>query len=416
MLPNNTRRNISRLGIWLPLIIIASKIIRWNFMLHNLVYMSIGWNMAYRIWEGDNVWGGPGAGVLRNAEWLFSKTNFLGVESFVGWEIYFSVIYNIVFALFIINFYKKNPHVGTKENFFIYFNIAILNIYCFAMSKESYQVLFWFLLAWCINISSSYKKKLIALMIGLVFTFTFSRKYYALIGIYFIVIQFYVTSFLSNIDTSSTKGRKKLVQSILGLFVIFAISHYFFMGFMESASQDQYEELVRVNTREGSYADSEITPIFKGNRVMLTLDYFFKIFRLAFPIELLIKAKPTYLITIVYQSLLLLFLYNAFKNRNKTSIEEIEENEESNTDESNYYLVDNKKDEEEEDEEDEEDEKDEEDNRIDIFPETKDRIYTRTIALYTYLAFLLCSAMFEPDFGSWLRHQSVAFPIIIYIL
>ena len=144
---------------------------------------------------------------------------------------------------------------------------------------------------------------------------------------------------------------------------------------------------------------------------MLTLDYFFKIFRLAFPIELLIKAKPTYIITIVYQSLLMLFLYNAFKNRNKISIEEIEE---SNTDESNYYLVDNKKDE--EDEENEEDEEDEEDNRIDIFPETKNRIYTRTIALYTYLAFLLCSAMFEPDFGSWLRHQSVAFPIIIYIL
>ena len=409
MLQDNTRRHINRLCLWLPFIIIASKIIRWTIMLENLVYMSIGWGMAFRIWEGDYVWGGPGAGVLRNAEWLFSKTNFLGVVSFVEWEIYFSVIYNIAFAFFIINFYKKNPHVGTKENIFIYFNLAILNIYCFAMSKESYQVLFWFLLAWCINFGSTYKKKLIALMIGLVFTFTFSRKYYALIGLYFVVIQFYVTSFLSNIDTNSTKGRKMLIQSIFGLFAIFAVFHYFFMGFMESASQDQYEELVRVNTRESSYAESEITPIFKGNRLMLTLDYFLKIFRLALPIELLIKAKPTYLITIVYQSLLILFLYNAFKNRNKTSIEDIEE---SNADESNNYLVDIKKDEEEEEDEEENDE----DNRIDIFPETKERIYSRTIALYTYLAFLLCSAMFEPDFGSWLRHQSVAFPIIIYIL
>ena len=66
--------------------------------------------------------------------------------------------------------------------------------------------------------------------------------------------------------------------------------------------------------------------------------------------------------------------------------------------------------------EDEENEDDEDDNEIETVPETRDRIDTRTIALYTYLAFLLCSAMFEPDFGSWLRHQSVAFPIIIYIL
>lgn len=407
MLPDNTSRNINRLGIWLPLIIIASKIIRWKFMLNNLVYMSIGWSMAFRIWEGDNVWGGPGAGVLRNAEWLFSKTNFLGVVTFVEWEIYFTIIYNIVFAFFIINFYKKNPHIGTKENTFIYFNMAILNIYCFAMSKECYQVLFWFLLTWCVNFVSGYKKKVIAFMIGLVFTFIFSRKYYALIGLYFVVIQFYVTSFLSNIDTSSTKGRKKLIQSIFGLFTIFAVFHFIFMGFMESASQDQYEELVRVNTREGSYAESEITPIFKGNKVMLTLDYFLKIFRLAFPIELLIKAKPSYLITIVYQSLLVLFLYNAFKNRNKTSIEEMEKDEDNVDDKVDVYDAMN---------EDEENEDDEDDNEIETVPETRDRIDTRTIALYTYLAFLLCSAMFEPDFGSWLRHQSVAFPIIIYIL
>ena len=408
MLQDNTRRNINRLGIWLPFIIIASKIIRWTIMLENLVYMSIGWGMAFRIWEGTHVWGGPGAGVLRNAEWLFSKIKFIGVESFIEWEIFFTIIYNIIFVIFIINFYKKNPYVSTKENIFIYFNLAVLNIYCFTMSKECYQVLFWFLLAWCITFVSGYKKKLIALMIGLVFTYTFSRKYYALIGLYFVVIQFYVTTFLSNIDTSSTKGRKKLIQSIFGLFTIFAVFHYFFMGFMESASQDQYEELVRVNTREGSFAESEITPIFKGNRVMLTFDYFLKIFRLAFPIELLIKAKPTYIITIVYQSLLVLFLYNAFKNRNKNSLEDMEEN---NVDEENSFIEDADYVEDEESEN-----ENEEDTNNEIVLETRDRIDTRTIALYTYLAFLLCSAMFEPDFGSWLRHQSVAFPIIIYIL
>ena len=141
---------------------------------------------------------------------------------------------------------------------------------------------------------------------------------------------------------------------------------------------------------------------------MLTLDYFVKIFRLAFPIELLIKAKPTYIITIAYQSLLLLFLYNAFKNRNKNSIEDMEED---NVDEVNSFIEDADYEENEENEN-----EDERDSKNVAALETRDRIDTRTIALYTYLAFLLCSAMFEPDFGSWLRHQSVAFPIIIYIL
>ena len=46
----------------------------------------------------------------------------------------------------------------------------------------------------------------------------------------------------------------------------------------------------------------------------------------------------------------------------------------------------------------------------------EDRRQTRTAALYLYLAFLLCSAAFEPDFGSWIRHQGVALPIILLIL
>ncbi len=450
MSKNNTRQNITYLGILLPLIIIASKIIRWTILVLSLVYMSIGWGMTERINKGD-VWGGTGAGVLRNAEWLFNKINILGINTFVGWEIFFTILYNILFVIFIINFYKKNPYIGLKENIFIYFNLAILNIYCFAMSKESYQVLFWFLLAWCITSQSEYRKKVIALMIGLVFTFVFSRKYYALIGIYFVVIQFYVTSFLSNIDTSTSRGRKKLIQYILGLFAILAVFHFAFMGFMASASQDQYEELVRVNTREGSYAESEITPIFRGNRLMLTLDYFVKIFRLAFPIELLIKAKPTYLLTIVYQSLLAVFLYNAFKNRKKPSIEDLEEQEEDDSfdDEEiikesfdnedsdmenifstkhtltdniktslNFCLenIDEESKEEIEDEDLDEDLDGDENEKNKSIPETRDRIDTRTIALYTYLAFLLCSAMFEPDFGSWLRHQCVALPVIIFIL
>lgn len=37
----------------------------------------------------------------------------------------------------------------------------------------------------------------------------------------------------------------------------------------------------------------------------------------------------------------------------------------------------------------------------------------RRIAVAIYLAFLLGSATFEPDFGSWVRHEAVLFPIYL---
>lgn len=38
---------------------------------------------------------------------------------------------------------------------------------------------------------------------------------------------------------------------------------------------------------------------------------------------------------------------------------------------------------------------------------------SRRIAVAIYLAFLLGSATFEPDFGSWVRHEAVLFPIYL---
>ena len=36
--------------------------------------------------------------------------------------------------------------------------------------------------------------------------------------------------------------------------------------------------------------------------------------------------------------------------------------------------------------------------------------------MYIYYAFLLGSATFEPDFGSWIRHEAVLFPILLILM
>ncbi len=41
--------------------------------------------------------------------------------------------------------------------------------------------------------------------------------------------------------------------------------------------------------------------------------------------------------------------------------------------------------------------------------------YFPYVLLYIYLGFLLASGTFEPDFGSWVRHEAVCFPIFLII-
>ena len=111
------------------------------------------------------------------------------------------------------------------------------------------------------------------------------------------------------------------------------------------------------------------------------------------------------------------FIGRAFINRKKNAIAEDEEEEgeeevvatigenvSENEEDADYYE-----------ELEEENEETDEEKEIRLLKE-EDRRLSRTSALYLYLAFLLCSAAFEPDFGSWIRHQGVALPIILLIL
>lgn len=165
----------------------------------------------------------------------------------------------------------------------------------------------------------------------------------------------------TNVETSISK--KKLYGKLFLLVVLFGVLHYFFMSYLMTNNADTYDEMVAANSRDKTPAASEITPLFpNSNPALLAVDYFIKILRLMIPIELLIKLKVTYLFLLVYQWLLLTFLVRTFMNRDKM-----------------------------------------------LNP-------TRTIAMYLYIAFLLCSAAFEPDFGSWVRHQGVAFPVILLLI
>ena len=434
MSPNNTAKNISRFYLWFIPIIIASKIVRWTVMYMKLVVMSIGNGMAVRMYLGMYQFKVSGLSQTSsassvaesNAGALFRAINFFNCIWIQDWEIYISVLFNIFTLIMVVDFYKRTPQAGLKENIFIYLGVAILNIFCFCLSKEPYQMLFFFLMAMAIIAGRTYQQKSILLGGALFLTILLSRKYYGLVFIYYFFLQYIVRYLFDNIDFQSKHGKKKLITNIFITSIIIGVSYFFLLSYLSTSSESTYNEMMNANYRDmnrASVADSEIVPFFsKGNRLLATVDYVIKIFRLMFPVELLIKGKVKYLFFIAFQVLLAFFISRAFINRRKPEEEEEEEEEEEDAALAiadihvNEEEVDSPHFADEDEEYEEEEETDDNEDEGLVKKKEEDRRQTRTAALYLYLAFLLCSAAFEPDFGSWIRHQGVALPIILLIL
>jgi len=434
--PNNTAKNINNLYIWIIPIIIASKVVRWTIMYSKLIWVSIGNGMVDRMNQGmyhfrlsmlSQVTNAASVAEA-NAGALFQAINIFGIETRDQWEVFITIVYNFLTLFVVIDFYKRTPQAGKYENIFIYLGIAILNIFCFCLAKEPYQMLFFFLMAIAIIKGKGYQQKTILLGITLLVTVLLSRKYFGLILLYYFILQYLVRYLFDNINFHSKNGKKKLIVNVIFAGGIIGICYFFLLSYLSGNMESTYDEMINANyrnTNRDSIADSEITPFFpRGNRIYAAADYVLKIFRLMFPIELLVKGKVKYLFLIVFQGLLAMFIGRAFMNRRAPYQERTEENEEvEESEEENKEIeevIDENEDEEEDEDEDEDiDEDEDEDEDVDEEVQKRrdeDRRQTRTAALYLYLAFLFCSAAFEPDFGSWIRHQGVALPIILLIL
>lgn len=418
------QKNISSLYIWIIPIILVAKIVRWTIMFEKLVAMSIGHGMIGKILSGEyttlRVAGlseaSSGTDICEhNTVVVLGFLKYLGATSLLGYEVVITIVFNIILIAYCIDFYKRTPTAGTWENIFVYIGIAILNIFCFNLSKEPYQMLFFFLMAMGIKAGNGYKQKSLYLSIALFLTVLFARKYYALVLFYFFLINYMVRFLYENIDFSTKQGMKKLLTNSIFAACIMGLAYMFILSYFAASNEDAYQGMVIANYRStitSFVSDSEIVPIFSSkNPLMMSFDYTIKIFRLLMPIELLLKGKITYLFLIGFQSLLIYFIAQAFVSNNKAK-------EDSLDDEDEEIDEEEEKEEEEEEEKEEEKEEEEDDEEEDdaFVAIKKDRQDTRRCALYLYLAFLLCSASFEPDFGSWIRHQGVTLPVLLLIL
>lgn len=341
----------------LVFLVLFGKFIRYSFMKDVLVNQGVGHSMISIINNGTAKFGilSSASDALQstsdNASKFFSLINFFNIKTYEGFEIYITIIWNLI-LLFIIARIKNK--LALNQIIFIILSIIVLNIFDFCLAKEPVQMLF-FIAIFGVLISEKLtdKKKFITSIIILLLCSIFYRTYYVLIAFFFVYVTFIFKYF--------TKNNKKVTFWRV-LFLIICTSFVFFLilNISKIIAPTQFEELLRVRLRT-SNAASDIRSLFKSTTLSIfSIDYIIILIRMLFPIELL-RLGIKYLPYVIYQLMV------------------------------SYVLIINIK-------------------QIKFFESS------RKYALLLFIAFTLGSATFEPDFGSWIRHEAVLFPIMLIIM
>lgn len=332
-------------------IIIVAKIIRYTLMKETLVNYARGDDILSLMLSNTKLHFSI-SGNFNNAAIFFKIINIFNLKTYKEWEIYISIIWNIITFSII---FKLSKEKSRKDRLFIIATLSVLNIFCFTISKDPIQYLYFYSIYLVLCTSWSQKIKFATSIFILLLTAITFRSYYILIAFFTVIIYFLLNILL-------TKVKKIKAKHILAVLIIFGFVYFVFMNLSKLYFPSDYNEMLRVRRDHFSANTSilSIIPGSKNNLILFTLDYLLVVIRLLFPIELLAKG-PLQWIFIIYQLFMTSYLVKALKNY-KTNTEE------------------------------------------------------QNIALCIYLGFILGSATFEPDFGSWIRHQAVVLPIIIFMI
>ena len=272
----------------------------------------------------------------------------LKIDTYVEFEIVISIIWNMILLLMILK--NKKKVYSFTETIFLMLSIMVLNIFDFCLSKEPIQMLYFIFIYLILKSNRIGEKKqyILSLLVILLSVFTF-RTYYILIILFTITIQILCKMFIIKKETV------KIVDIAKIIFLI-GLVYFIFLNIAKIFSPENFNELIRVRLRTSSAA-SDMGSLFHSiNLVIFCIDYLIMLIRMAIPIELL-PLGIKYIPYVIYQLFITYYFIKALRNIKKNQPEQ-------------------------------------------------------NIALYIFIGFFLASATFEPDFGSWVRHESVVLPII----
>ena len=280
---------------------------------------------------------------------FFDFFNFFNLQTYIQFEIAVTIIFNTILVIFLSIVKTK---LTILETIFLCSSIAVLNIFSFTLSKEPIQMLFFILWFLVLNSNLAYVKKIIVTVVVILFTAMMFRSYYILAALFFVI-----TIILCEWLYAKFEGKQ--IIKVISMLILIGVIYFVFLNVSLLLFPTEYLELIRVRLRAAGAA-SDITtwiPLSNSNTLIFCADYILIIIRMMLPVELLLLGVK-YIPFVIYQAIISTYAIKNFKNlRNMDQ-------------------------------------------------------HTK-LAFYVFLAFLFTSATFEPDFGSWIRHESVFCPVFL---
>lgn len=349
--------NKQSLFIGMLLSILLGKIVRYTVMYRTLVAQGIGWHLVDTTNEGNLKFGITLSGTETNEIASNATQNACYIFSKLNFlhlaDSYYDyeILISIVFNLILfLLFYKLKNLYSVKESLFIFASVSILNIFAFCLAKEPVQMLYFVLMFYVLMANIQMNRKIIAVCLVYLLSAVTYRNYYVLMAAFFLYFYFALDFVLIRTKRVQTWH---IVLILIGMFLF----HLLFMSMAKIFSPSNYDELIRVRTR-GYSGNSTIYTIFQSTQpIIFSLEYLLVAIRLLVPLELFLLG-PRHMVFAVYQIVICIKLIKRLQQYR--------------------FLTENRK-----------------------------------IAVVAFLAFLFGSATFEPDFGSWVRHEAVLFPIYL---
>lgn len=358
-----------------PVLIILGKVVRWTVMRGTLINYSKGWGWVEPIMQGDWSWQffgleevaegdiGQGNNVISFFKALWA-TIWGGLPaSFEEFEIFITVTFGLLFLLVLLGMRRKLPLI---EALFVCLSCGVMSVYCFCLSKEPFQMVFFLLMYAVLHSSVIPERQKLFWSFGVILlSASCFRTYYTLILVFAVACWWYLNR-ADNRVLSYRRGSGLLGWASIVRLYLLAAGMYFVMMLLLSATNgelyDRFQDTLLYASDATGSSNTYIENVLSINEdspnvITVTVEYALVILRLLFPFEL-VSNGPKYWPYVIYQLCMTMFLLRSLRNYR------------SNT-------------------------------------------RTQNAALIIFLGYVFASAAFEVDFGSWVRHCAVTTPIVL---
>lgn len=289
-------------------------------------------------------------GSYRTTVEIFSKFDFFHFTTLLQWSIVVGIIFNIIVIIMI----KGSKGMDLWQCIFALMCIGLGNIYIFNLGKDIIQFTLFLMCFVATNIRNI-PNIVKVIMCALVFYWesTFFRSYYIIIA--FFIIAIYMIFKIARMR----KSKLSVIKIFMTIILLYALV-YLFLNAAKVLMPNDYQEILickEDSTQLGALSVIDDKIDFGQNVNLYMANYIINSLRMVFPIEL-INGGVFYLPFLLFQIMLLYYIVANIKNMHAITEKNV-------------------------------------------------------IALSCFLAYFMGSVLFEPDFGSFARHEAATFPVIV---